>query len=156
MTSSNGLAEKISKLIAAAGDPSYETLSREIKAEGGPTVSAAYLWQLRSGTRDNPTFQHLQALAGFFSKKLNLPITLHYFDPQTPVDQPWTAAAERSAELHEPDSEERKVAEELAERGIRRISARYGEMGPSMLRDILSVMDQLAEQTGEEGPPAET
>jgi transcriptional regulator with XRE-family HTH domain len=146
MAAETDFAEKIGRLITAAGNPSYETVAREIKAEGGPTISAAYLWQLRTGTRDNPTFQHLQALARYFSKKLNLPITLLYFDPQTSIDQPWTDAenAARAAELRGEGDEEQRLAERLAEQGIRRISARYGEMGPNMLREILAVMDQLA------------
>jgi transcriptional regulator with XRE-family HTH domain len=146
MATDNGLAAKVDTLIKAAGGPSYEVLAREIKAAGGPTVSAAYLWQLRTGSRDNPTFQHLQALARFFSKKLNLPITLQYFDPETAIDQPWRDAenAARVAELNEEGQEEQRVSERLAEQKIRRISARYGEMGPSMLREILDVMDHLA------------
>jgi len=32
----------------------------------GETISAAYLWGLRTGVKDNPTMKHLQALARFF------------------------------------------------------------------------------------------
>jgi transcriptional regulator with XRE-family HTH domain len=140
------LAAKIDALIVAAGSPSYEALAREIKDMGGPTVSAAYLWQLRTGARDNPTFQHLQALARYFSEKLAVPVTLQYFDPETPVDQPWRDVAGRNqvVALPERQSSERDIARQLAERGIERISARYGEMGPNMLRDILAIMEELA------------
>lgn len=146
MARAGDLAAKIDALITAAGSPSYETLAREIKDMGGPTVSAAYLWQLRTGTRDNPTFQHLQALARYFSGKLTIPVTLQYFDPETSVDQPWRDVTDRSqgGELHERQSQERDFAHQLAERGIQRISARYGEMGPNMLRDILAIMEELA------------
>lgn len=38
-----------------------------INAEAGESViSATYLWQLRTGRRDNPTYRHLIALARFF------------------------------------------------------------------------------------------
>jgi len=152
------LAAKIDALITAAGSPSYETLAREIKDMGGPTVSAAYLWQLRTGARDNPTFQHLQALARYFSEKLDVPVTLQHFDPDTPADQPWRAAADSSeiVALRERQGQEREMARQLAERGIQRISARYGEMGPNMLRDILAIMDELAarERSAGEGPGA--
>jgi transcriptional regulator with XRE-family HTH domain len=38
-----------------------------INAEAGERViSATYLWQLRTGRRDNPTYRHLVALARFF------------------------------------------------------------------------------------------
>ncbi|MFC7616295.1 XRE family transcriptional regulator [Actinokineospora soli] len=36
------------------------------QGQGGPTISATYLWQLRKGLRDNPTKRHLEALADFF------------------------------------------------------------------------------------------
>jgi hypothetical protein len=147
------LAGKVGALIAAAGHPSYETVAREIKAMNGPTVSAAYLWQLRTGARDNPTFHHLQALARYFSQKLGVPITLNYFDPQTPVDQPWRdaeSAVGSDAPLDRRAQDERQLAGQLAERGIRKISARYGEMGPNMLRDILAIMDTLAAQDRQE------
>jgi len=140
------LARKVAKLIEAAGDPSYETLAQEIKDLGGPTVSGTYLWQLRTGKRDNPTFQHLTALAHYFSTKLSLPITLSYFDPQTPVNQPWIDARtpQRSMSVGQQSAqEERELVEQLARRGIQRISARYGEAGTGMFRDILEIMDSI-------------
>jgi transcriptional regulator with XRE-family HTH domain len=155
MTSGSGLAEKVSRLIQAAGDPSYETLAREIKAAGGPTVSAAYLWQLRTGARDNPTFQHLQALASYFSTKLGLPITLAYFDPGTAVDQPWTAANTERPTAATPlaGMDQDELARQLAERGVGRISARYGQIGTAVLRDVLAVMEQIeAQNTPDEHP----
>lgn len=155
MTSGNGLAEKVTRLIQAAGDPSYETLAREIKAAGGPTVSAAYLWQLRTGARDNPTFQHLQALARYFSDKLCLPITLAYFDPTTPVDQPWTAIDSDPTGATSPplDPDHEELVRQLAQRGVHRISARYGQIGTAVLRDVLAVMDQIETQTDPDERP---
>lgn len=41
-------------------------VAEEIRARGGPTISATYIWQLRRGERDNPTKAHIVALAGFF------------------------------------------------------------------------------------------
>jgi transcriptional regulator with XRE-family HTH domain len=37
-----------------------------IRAQGGPQLSPAYLWQLRHGVRTNPTKEHLEAIATFF------------------------------------------------------------------------------------------
>jgi transcriptional regulator with XRE-family HTH domain len=34
--------------------------------ESGVKISAAYLWLLRTGRRDNPTLRHIEALAKFF------------------------------------------------------------------------------------------
>jgi transcriptional regulator with XRE-family HTH domain len=36
------------------------------EAAGGNVISATYVWQLRTGRRDNPTRKHLSALAAFF------------------------------------------------------------------------------------------
>ncbi len=43
----------------------YEQVAQGI-AERGFEISVAYLWQLRNGTRTNPTLQHIQGLAAFF------------------------------------------------------------------------------------------
>jgi ESX-1-secreted protein regulator len=48
------------------GEYTFEEVAEAIKAKGGPTISATYLWQLRKGVRDNPTKHHVEALAGFF------------------------------------------------------------------------------------------
>ncbi|WP_369068771.1 XRE family transcriptional regulator [Kineococcus terrestris] len=50
----------------AKGEYSYEHVATAIREAGGPTISAAYLWMLRNGKRDNPTMRHLEALASFF------------------------------------------------------------------------------------------
>ena len=65
------LAAKVDHLFTTvrSGDGrehSFEEVSETIRAKGGPTISATYLWQLRKGLRDNPTKRHLEALAGFF------------------------------------------------------------------------------------------
>jgi len=44
---------------------SYEEVAATISS-GGVVISQSYIWQLRKGKRDNPTFKHLQALADFF------------------------------------------------------------------------------------------
>ncbi len=51
---------------AGRSEYSYQEVADAIRGEGGPTISATYLWQLRKGIRDNPTRNHLAALARFF------------------------------------------------------------------------------------------
>jgi transcriptional regulator with XRE-family HTH domain len=48
------------------GEYTFEEVAKAIRAKGGPTISATYLWQLRKGVRDNPTKRHVEALAEFF------------------------------------------------------------------------------------------
>lgn len=65
------LAHKINRLFElhprSGKPPSNEEVAAAINAQDGPsTISASYLWLLRSGKRDNPTAHHLQALAQHF------------------------------------------------------------------------------------------
>jgi transcriptional regulator with XRE-family HTH domain len=65
------LATKLDRLFqavrpAGGSEYSYQEVADAIRGEGGPTISATYLWQLRKGIRDNPTRNHLAALARFF------------------------------------------------------------------------------------------
>jgi transcriptional regulator with XRE-family HTH domain len=64
------LAEKINHLFTVVHPPgreyTHEQVATAIEESGGPTISATYLWQLRTGKRDNPTMRHLEALSGFF------------------------------------------------------------------------------------------
>src|SRR3954467_7307989 len=70
-TAERDLAAKVDHLFRTVrprggGEYSFEDVAEAIRAKGGPTISATYLWQLRKGLRDNPTKRHLEALAGFF------------------------------------------------------------------------------------------
>jgi transcriptional regulator with XRE-family HTH domain len=64
------LAEKINHLFTVVHPPgreyTHEQVATAIEESDGPTISATYLWQLRTGKRDNPTMRHLEALSGFF------------------------------------------------------------------------------------------
>lgn len=48
------------------GESSYQDVAEAIKARGGPTISGTYLWELRTGRKDNPTLKHLEVIADFF------------------------------------------------------------------------------------------
>lgn len=48
------------------GEYSLEEVAQGIRARGGPSISGAYIWQLRAGKRVNPTMSTLEALADFF------------------------------------------------------------------------------------------
>ncbi len=48
------------------GEYSTQEVVDGIAAQGGPRISTVYLWQLRNGRRNNPTKEHLEALALFF------------------------------------------------------------------------------------------
>lgn len=65
------LAQKLDQLFAVVhprdrGEYTYREVAAEVEARGGPTISASYIHQLRTGVKDNPTKKHLEALAAFF------------------------------------------------------------------------------------------
>ena len=140
------LAEKVDALMKAVGSPSYDKLAAAIRAGGGPTISGAYIQQLRTGARHNPTLQNLQALSTYFTKTLAFPVTLSYFDAGTPVDQPWIDARdeERVAQLQRQLEDEREFIARLTDHGIQRIAARYGDATPATQRQILAVVETLS------------
>jgi transcriptional regulator with XRE-family HTH domain len=67
----NPLAERIDCLFRTHLSPrgrefTYREAASAMSAHGGITFSSAYLWQLRTGAKDNPTIRHIEALARFF------------------------------------------------------------------------------------------
>lgn len=65
------LSIKLNKLFRTMRKPSEPILSNAAAAEAitnqtGVSISAAYLWQLRQGIKNNPTVAHLRAIAEFF------------------------------------------------------------------------------------------
>jgi len=148
------LAEKLNKLIDAAGGPGTEKLAEAIKEKTGTNISGAYIWQLKKGKRNNLTLQHLTALSSYFSAELGVPITLSYFDPSTPVDEPWRVAEEdnRVEDLQRQLEQEREFSDALRQRGIRRIAQRLGNMDDAQQRQFLAIVDVIA---GTTPPPAE-
>jgi transcriptional regulator with XRE-family HTH domain len=67
----NPLAERIDCLFRAHRSPrgrefTYREAASAMSAHDGVSFSSAYLWQLRTGAKDNPTIRHIEALARFF------------------------------------------------------------------------------------------
>jgi transcriptional regulator with XRE-family HTH domain len=65
------IAAKLDRLFHQVHPPeqpeySYMMVAEAIRAEQGIPISHTYIWQLRTGRRNNPTVAHLTALAQFF------------------------------------------------------------------------------------------
>ena len=65
------LSERIDRLFrtqrsARGREYTYREVASAVTGQDGVTFSPAYLWQLRTGAKDNPTMRHLEALARFF------------------------------------------------------------------------------------------
>ncbi len=111
---------------AISDDPSHDT-----------TVSRVYLATLRSGTNTNPTVAVLKAIARFFDQRRAVeapPITASYF-------------------LDEED-ESQEFRRQLADRQVRMIAMRAGNMTPAVRRQVLQMLDILEQPVSEE-PTAE-
>jgi transcriptional regulator with XRE-family HTH domain len=126
------LAERLDHLFRTIhprgrGEYSYEEVAEAIRARGGPTISATYLWQLRKGVRDNPTKKHLEVLADFFGVS-----PAYFFDDE--------AAARIEAEL------ELLVA--LRDRPVRQLALRAFGLSPESLAAIAEMIERVRQLEG--------
>jgi transcriptional regulator with XRE-family HTH domain len=112
---------------------SFEEVAEALRAKGGPTISATYIWQLRKGIRDNPTKRHLEALAGFFGVP-----PAYFFD----------------------DAETRRIDAELGlltalrDSPVRQIALRASGLSPKSLEAIADMVDRVRELEGLPQPSA--
>ena len=119
------LADKIDLLFRTVRRPdgseySYEAIAEELRKADGPTVSAAYLWQLRKGNRDNPTKAHLEALASFFGVPAS-----YFFDDQS----------------SEKITEQLETLAKLNELGVQQLAFRSADLSPEAQQQILKAIE---------------
>lgn len=84
MVGAFSIAEKLDRLFrqvrpAGQAEPSYMAVAEAIRRDQDVAISHTYIWQLRTGRRDNPTVTHLTALAGYFG----VPVSYFLDDEQT-------------------------------------------------------------------------
>lgn len=132
-----GLAAKLNRLFdtmrpAADREYTHEEVARGVAAAGGPTISATYVWMLRTGKRDNPTKNHLEALAKFFG------VSPAYFfdDDQSPrIDEQLAAAAA------------------MRDAGVRSVAMRASGLSPASLAAVMSMVERVRELEVEHHSP---
>jgi transcriptional regulator with XRE-family HTH domain len=64
-------AHRLDRLFATVrprgrGEYSYREVAAGVADLTGTVISPSYIWQLRTGVKDNPTKRHIEALAAFF------------------------------------------------------------------------------------------
>ncbi|MGY0056086.1 XRE family transcriptional regulator [Streptomyces sp. LZ34] len=135
----SALADKIDTLFTIVRRPdrqqySHEEVARACREATGETFSATYLWQLRTGRRDNPTKRHLEALAQFFQVP-----PAYFFDD------------EQGAEI----ARELELLGALRDAGVRDVALRAVNLSPEGLGTISDVIDAIARREAEAAAEAE-
>ncbi|MEV6304754.1 helix-turn-helix domain-containing protein [Actinoplanes sp. NPDC051861] len=120
------IAEKLDRLFRATGrpEPSYMAVAEAIRAGQGVPISHTYIWQLRTGRRDNPTVQHLTALATYFG------VPVAYF-----LDDETTARVDRQLDL----------LRALSEAGVTEMALRAADVSPSGRAAISELIQRVWE-----------
>ncbi|MGQ7297993.1 helix-turn-helix domain-containing protein [Quadrisphaera sp. KR29] len=120
------LAEKVDHLFrtvrSSRGEYTYEQVASEIRDAGGPTISAAYVWMLRNGKRDNPTMKHLEALASFFGVP-----AAYFFDDEV------SAAV----------NEQLSLVAAMRDAGVRKVALRASGLSPESLGTIADMIERV-------------
>ncbi|HEY8745830.1 MAG TPA: XRE family transcriptional regulator [Chloroflexota bacterium] len=112
----------------------YEDVAESVAKRGGPTISATYVWLLRTGQRDNPTKHHLEGLADFFGVS-----PAYFFDD--------TATARIDAQLD--------LLTALRDAPVRQIALRAFGLSPGSLRMVADIVTQVRELEGLPDPDEE-
>ncbi|MCE7008180.1 helix-turn-helix domain-containing protein [Kibdelosporangium philippinense] len=130
------IAEKLNHLFHTVhrgdGEYSNKAVAEAIAEKQGVQISHTYIWQLRTGRRDNPTIQHLTALAKFFG------VPVVYF-----LDDAETARINQDLEL----------LAAMREAGITEIALRTADLSDSSRTAVGDMVTQLWRL---EHPSAET
>jgi transcriptional regulator with XRE-family HTH domain len=122
------LAEKLDTLFKTVQPLGREYTNDEIARGctevGQGTFSKTYVWQLRTGQRDNPTKRHLEALAAFFG----VPAT-YFFDDDT--------AARVDSQL--------ALATALRDAGVRDAALRISNLDDANRQSILRIVQEITQ-----------
>ncbi|MFE0460989.1 XRE family transcriptional regulator [Kitasatospora sp. NPDC058965] len=129
------MAERIERLFQSIRKPnrdpySNEEVARACREATGESFSAVYLWQLRTGRRDNPTKRHLEALAGFFQVP-----TTYFFE-----DESGTRIGE-----------ELMLLGAMRDAGVRNVALRAATLSPQGLTTIADLIEAIARREAEQG-----
>lgn len=126
------LSDRLNCLFDAVHPPdrgpySNAEVAALMKERGLETVSAQYLWLLRTGQRNNPTKRHLEALASFFG----VPVS-YWFDD---------AVAEKTAQ-------ELELLALLRDSKIKNVLLRLSDVSADGKEVVLGLVNGVRESEG--------
>jgi len=132
-TNGRSLADKLNYLFAHntprnGQEYSNEQVAAAISARGEVKISQSYIWQLRKSKKDNPTFKHLQALAGFFG------VPVSYFFDDAVTDK----VAQQLEKLR---SEQLRLNEIAGTSDVQLMAMRAGELSPHRRRLVMELLN---------------
>jgi transcriptional regulator with XRE-family HTH domain len=132
-TNGRCLADKLNYLFAHntprdGQEYSNEQVAAAITARGEVKISQSYIWQLRKSKKDNPTYKHLQALAGFFG----VPVS-YFFD-----DEVTDRVAQQLEKLR---SEQLRLNELAGTNDVQLMAMRAGELSPHRRRLVMELLN---------------
>nr|WP_253843195.1 helix-turn-helix transcriptional regulator [Mycobacterium colombiense] len=93
-----------------------------ITKKTGVSISPAYLWQLRSGVKRNPTVAHLRAIADFFGVPASYLIDR---DPDQKIDAQLT------------------LMQALRDVGVRDLAVRTSGLTPQAITSLAAMVDEV-------------
>jgi transcriptional regulator with XRE-family HTH domain len=130
------IAEKLDRLFqrvrpAGQGEYSHNAVAEAIREQQGISISHTYIWQLRTGRRDNPTIQHLTALATFFG------VPVAYF-----LDDEETSKIDSELEL----------LAAIRDTGVTEIALRAADLSPSSRETISNMIMKVWELENDKRP----
>lgn len=123
------LASRLNRLFevmrkAGTSPLSNAAAATAITTKTGVPISPAYLWQLRSGIKTNPTVTHLRAIADFFG------VPASYL-----IDRDTDPAIDAQLNL----------LQALRDNGVRDLAARASGLTPQALNSLAVMIDHLRE-----------
>ncbi|OSC27649.1 XRE family transcriptional regulator [Mycobacterium vulneris] len=121
------LAHKLTKLFdvmrkAGTAPLSNAAAAAAITEKTGVSISPAYLWQLRSGVKRNPTVAHLRAIAEFFGVPASYLIDR---DPDQKIDAQLT------------------LIQALRDVGVRDLAVRTSGLTPEAITSLAAMVDEV-------------